>query len=1102
MTDQPKPRRKVARRAAHGSGYVLLILLAVLAVAAWRLTQDAIALPAWTVDRIETRIARDLGDHGLDLGGVALAYDLDAQALRLRLTDAVLSAGDAPLVTLPDARVSLDGAALVQGKIRPRRVTVSGLELAVGRDAEGRFSLALGQGDGELPSDWPEALAMLDTALAMPVIADLRDVTIDGVQLRFDDAVTGLSQQVEKGTLTWRRDMSGVRLGLDMAVTGVGGHVAYVALTLERGVQGQGAQARAWVSDLSLPGLAQALPGVPALTLAKGDISAEATMTLSEDGTPGPVRGRLRVAEASMTDRPAMAVDRARLAVEWVPGSGRVELTEIRASSDELSVQADGQVLLEDGATGPIQVQLFLGPTIINPDGMFDRRVAFDQGLFEARLTQEPLALHVGQAFVSGPSGMARLSGQLDILPEGLGGTMRLALPQMGVSEVAALWPPHVAANARRWFTTNLLSGEVRDAVALVRLAPGEAPETQASFAFQSGNVRYMRFMPPGEGAYGVGQLDGGRLTLRFDAGTVPALGPGDTLTEDTPRIDIAGTTLTIPDARERPLQGEVDLIVRGEISDVLTALNNRPFRLLERLNKTSNLATGQAEGFIRVELPFRKGNAPADIFWDVDATLSNAQSTEIIPGRTIAANTLRLRADRARVEIGGEGTLDGVPFSGTWRQALPPPSDQPMDPNATPPPPRPLPEPGRVTGVAQIDPAGLARFGIRLDALRLSGRTRAEIDVTLPQGQSPQLALTSDLRGLSVALPAIGWRKPTDSAATFSVAARLGAQPEVTRIALDARGLEAVGAISFRADRSLNAARFERVDTGWFRGPVTLSGRGPGAKAAISIGGGTADLRRALLSGAGSDDGGGGGPPAPLSVALNSLTVTEGIALTDLRADLRGATGSFNGRINGGAPIEGVLAPGAGGTVVQVQGGDAGAVLRSAGLFEDARGGTIRFTLRPTEREGHYDGAVRMANLRVRNAPALASLLQALSVVGILEQLTGEGLAFGTVESDFTLRPDDIAVRRASAVGPSMSITADGLYDLGSKRLDMEGVISPIYLVNGLFGALFARQDEGLFGFTYRLRGPADDPQVAVNPLSILTPGIFREIFRRAPPS
>lgn len=63
-----------------------------------------------------------------------------------------------------------------------------------------------------------------------------------------------------------------------------------------------------------------------------------------------------------------------------------------------------------------------------------------------------------------------------------------------------------------------------------------------------------------------------------------------------------------------------------------------------------------------------------------------------------------------------------------------------------------------------------------------------------------------------------------------------------------------------------------------------------------------------------------------------------------------------------------------------------------------------------------------------------------------------------------------------------------------------MQGVISPVYLLNG-FGAVLTRRGEGLFGFNYTLRGTADDPQVQVNPLSILTPGMFRELFRAPAP-
>jgi hypothetical protein len=47
--------------------------------------------------------------------------------------------------------------------------------------------------------------------------------------------------------------------------------------------------------------------------------------------------------------------------------------------------------------------------------------------------------------------------------------------------------------------------------------------------------------------------------------------------------------------------------------------------------------------------------------------------------------------------------------------------------------------------------------------------------------------------------------------------------------------------------------------------------------------------------------------------------------------------------------------------------------------------------------------------------------------------------------------------------------------------------------LIGELLGG---EKGEGVFGVSYKVQGNSSNPRVLVNPLSILTPGIFRKIF------
>jgi hypothetical protein len=187
--------------------------------------------------------------------------------------------------------------------------------------------------------------------------------------------------------------------------------------------------------------------------------------------------------------------------------------------------------------------------------------------------------------------------------------------------------------------------------------------------------------------------------------------------------------------------------------------------------------------------------------------------------------------------------------------------------------------------------------------------------------------------------------------------------------------------------------------------------------------------------------------------------------------------------------------------SAVRIVSDDAGGLFRAAGLLRNAYGGEVQLTLIPAGAEGSYDGTLVGTALRIRDAPALASLLDAISVVGLLSQMGGQGLLFTDVDAQFRLTPDRVIVTQSSAVGPGLGISLDGIYSQGTGTMDFQGVVSPLFLINGI-GAIFTRPAEGLIGLNFNLRGPVDNPSVSVNPLSALTPGMFRDIFRRPPPT
>ena len=476
--------------------------------------------------------------------------------------------------------------------------------------------------------------------------------------------------------------------------------------------------------------------------------------------------------------------------------------------------------------------------------------------------------------------------------------------------------------------------------------------------------------------------------------------------------------------------------------------------------------------------MPLIKDLPIEEVGYDVAAVLQNARSEDIVKGRTLAAERLDLRVSSKDVTIAGAMSLDGVPLTVNWSQGIGAGDDGQS----------------LATGRVTLSPDTLAALNVPLPRDVFGGRTRADFTLEIPSSGDPLLSLTSDLRGARIDFGGLGWSKSPDQTARFVLEASLGETIDVSGFDIDAPGLTLSGSTELAANNTLGRIALDKVKIGSWLDASADVGLG-GAAPSVTLTGGRLDLRNLPDL----DTGGGGGGRNAVQVALDELVVTDSIRLGPFRGEVTpnalGLSGDFQGRLNGGTVVRAVLAPTANGTGVRIQTNDAGGVLRDARLTPNARGGTLDIVMAPVgpTAPGTYNGQFEVDNIVLKDAPVMAALLDAVSVVGLVEQLSGGGLRFASVDGKFRMSPERLILRDVAATGASLGVSANGVYNMADARLDIEGVVSPFYFLNGL-GQIVSRRGEGLFGVNYRVAGE-------VSPLSILTPGLFRQIFRRPPP-
>ena len=1085
----PAPKRKRKRRHVR-SGLPLMLGLVVaalfLAVSAFVLSGRPLRLPVVLVAETESRVNQALSGGAVvpgasvTLGSLMIVVDRD-WVPRLHIEDLrLIDPSGHSIAQLPEVQVAVDGGELMHGRIRPSGLRIIGAQTTLRRLADGRFDLVIGSGPP--PGNLVEVLDRVEAAFDLPLLSSLHRIEAEALTLTLDDLRARRVWQIGDGRITLDNRPDELALELGFGLVGGGEAPARATLTIISSKGSAEARVSANVDQVAAADIAAQSPALAWLGVLDAPISGRLSAASDSSGGIGVLDGGLEIGAGALRPAPQtrpISFDRAGLSFHLDTAAEKIVFTDLSVESASLRLAASGHTYvpgLASGLPSAFVSQVAIDDLQVDPEGLFEEPMHFSEGAVDMRLTLDPFRVEIGQVALQQEGRHLLARGSVGADSRGWSVAVDLSLDEIRHDRLFALWPLGLVPATRAWLIRNVQQGALFDVQAGVRLRPGEEPRLSLSYEFAKADVRFLRTLPPIRDGYGYAVIEGRTYTQVLDRGSVtPPLGG---------RIDVTGSLFRVEDITRKPAFADITLRTDSTVTAALSLLDEPPFGFLKKAGRPVQVADGRAITETHLRMPLKPRITIREVAYSVTGTLHDVTSDILAPGRLLKATELGLTADATGMTISGPGTLGAVAFDATW--------SQPFGPDAKP--------ESRIEGRVTLSPDFLSEFGIGLPEGSVRGEGAGQMTLVLPRGGGGTFALTSDLVGLDLRLGAVGWSKPAGQTGTLDVSGRFGAPAVVDRLVFDAPGLSAEGSITLRPGGGLDLARFPRVVLGrWLEGSVDLKGRGPGKSVAIAVTGGRLDLRR--IPETRSDSSGRGAPP--LEVTLDRLSVSDGIALTGFRGSFS-QTGGFNGdftaSINGAAPVTGTVAPTRSGTAVRLKSGDAGAVLKAAGIFERARGGTLDLTLTPRVGRGDYDGQVRVKNIRVRNAPALAELLGAISVVGLLEQLNNSGIVFTDADAEFRLTPDAIELTRSAAVGASLGVSMAGLYDIGTKGLKMQGVISPVYLLNGI-GSIFGQKGEGLFGFNYALTGTSEDPRVSVNPLSILTPGMFREIFRSPPP-
>jgi hypothetical protein len=751
-------------------------------------------------------------------------------------------------------------------------------------------------------------------------------------------------------------------------------------------------------------------------------------------------------------------------------------------------------------------------------------------GALVVRGTAFPKSGHIDVSEFSMTAGEAKIAMMGTVAASGSERIARLdgRIGPMSLEALKTMWPQGLAPQTRKWVANHLVTGRLSGGAFSMtnertdRVGPRDPAafrERALSLTLDGEQIglEYLKGLPPLEASAARLTVEGSNATLRVPAGIIK--------TAPTQHLQVQESSLTVSGVDQDRPQARLDVRLAGPASALADLLGRPQLGLIRNAGFDSTGFEGKLDARFSAAFPVHEGLSMQDVqIVEGKASLVEGQARKVMGRYNVSGASIRAEARDNAIDFVGEALLDGVLTKLGWRYSFAG-AGAPADAQGL-----------RLR--AKMGNSERAQLGIQLGEL-VNGEV--DVDLTVHQGDDDGhvVRVAADLTGAEIQLSDLAWTKPAGQRAElkFDIGKRRDGTIALQNFRLDGDTIGVSGWVALGADNrpveyffsdfslntvsSLTVRGVLRQDRVW---DIKVNGARFDARSIfggfLSVGSGARqesgephqsvglDLEAKVETVTGVPD---------VYVSSNPDPRLRGVSLKFSSRGGRVREIDFSGRHENQKMLRASMkATGSAPRLFTVDAEDTGEALKLIGIYRSMRGGEGRLEINlDAAGAAERRGTMRVRKFHIMGDPVVSDMATAYNDGGQPaisqgtrgRQVVREQIEFDRLRASFATGNGQLVIEDMEVLGPILGATLRGKLDYRSEQVHLGGTYTPLSGLNRalsgvpLFGeVLTGPRREGIVAMTFAIQGPMANPQFVPNPLSLVTPGIFRELFQMAP--